>query len=87
LLARQLASTSGFFLQQEAELFALGTGGMVTTVIFVAATLFSVRQIRTWQQCNAVGQARSTMWVLGSTPLVIVPPLFLAIILPEQPAP
>ncbi len=86
-LARQLAAGSGFFAQQQAELSTLIAGLVLAIVVFAIAVWRVLRQVAAWQQAGAAVQANAALWALGTTALVIVIPILLAILLPQHPFP
>ena len=86
-LARQLASGSGFYSQQQAALSMVIVGLVLTVAVFAIAVWRVVRRVATWQQSGITQQANAALWSLGATALVIVIPLLLAILLPQHPFP
>ena len=86
-LARQLVASSGFFVQQQASLIVLIAGLVVALVVYIIAIVRTMRNITFWQRSGAVGQARAALLALGCTALVVLLPVVLAIVLPQNPAP
>jgi hypothetical protein len=86
-LARQLVASSGFFAQQQAAVIVMIAGLVVALVIFVVAIRSLLRLVKAWQQEDALGQARAALLALGVTALVVLLPVILAIVLPQNPAP
>jgi hypothetical protein len=86
-LARQLLASSGFFAQQQASVIVLIAGLIVALVIYIIAVVRTMRNITSWQRSGAIGQARAALFALGCTALVVLLPVVLAIVLPQNPAP
>ena len=86
-LARQLVASSGFFAQQQASLIVLIAGLVVALVVYIVAMIRTLRRVTAWQRGGAVGQARAALLALGFTALVVLLPVILAIVLPQNPAP
>jgi uncharacterized membrane protein len=86
-LARQLVASSGFFAQQQASVIVLVVGLVVALVVYIIASVRTLRSVISWQRGGAVGQARATLLALGFTTLVVLLPIVLAIVLPQSPAP
>src|SRR5579859_6629022 len=86
-LARQLAVGSGFFTQKQAALIILIAGLVLAIVVFALAVWRVLRRVAAWQQAGAAVQANAALWALGTTALVIVIPILLAILLPQHPFP
>jgi len=86
-LARQLVATSGFFAQQQTSLIVLIAGLVVALVVYILAIVGILRNITSWQQTGAFVQSRAALLALGFTALVVLLPVLLAIVLPQNPAP
>jgi hypothetical protein len=86
-LARQFVASFGFFAQQQAVLIVLIVGLVVALTVYSIAIVRMLRQVKTWQQGGALGQARAALLTLGFTALVVLLPVVLAIVLPQNPAP
>jgi uncharacterized membrane protein len=86
-LARQLVASSGFFAQQQASLIVLIAGLVVGLVVYIIAVVRTLRSITAWQRGGAVGQARAALLALGFTVLVVLLPVVLVLVLPQNPAP
>jgi len=86
-LARQLVASSGFFAQQQASVIVLIVGLVVALVVYIIAVVRTLRSVTTWQRSGAGGQARAALLALGCTALVVLFPVALAIVLPQNPAP
>jgi len=86
-LARQLLASSGFFAQQQTALIVLIAGLIVALVVFIIALVRALRKITSLQRNGAFGQARAALFALGCTALVVLLPVVLAIVLPQNPAP
>ena len=86
-VARQLVAASGFFAQQQAALMVLITGLVLAVGVYIVALVFTFRRVAAWKQGGAVVLVRAALWALGVTALLVVLPVLLAIVLPQQPAP
>jgi len=86
-LVRQLVASSGFFAQQQASVIVLIAGLVVALVVYVIAIVRTMRNITSWQLNGADGQARAALLALGCTALIVLLPVVLAIVLPQNPAP
>lgn len=86
-LARQLVASSGFFAQQQASVIVLIAGLVVALVVFIIAIVRTMKNISYWQRSGEDGQARAALLALGCTALVVLLPVVLAIVLPQNPAP
>jgi len=86
-LVRQLVASSGFFAQQQASMIVLIVGLIVALVVYIIAIVRTMRNITSWQRTGADGQARAALLALGCTALVVLLPVVLAIVLPQNPAP
>lgn len=86
-LARQWLASSGFFMQQQAAIIVLIAGFILAILAFTIAIWRVSEQIKDWQQDGVVKPARAALWVLGITALIVVLPILLAIMLPQNPAP
>ena len=86
-LARQLVASSGFFAQQQASVIVLIAGLVVALVVYIIAIVRTMRNISSWQRSGEDGQARAALLALGCTALVVLLPIVLAIVLPQNPAP
>ena len=86
-LARQLVASSGFFAQQQASVIVLIAGLVVALVVYVVAIVRALRWVKVWQRGDAGGQARATLLALGFSALVVLLPVMLAIVFPQNPAP
>ena len=74
-------------MQQQASLIVLIAGLVVALVVYIIAIVRTMRNITSWQRSGAVGQARAALLALGCTALVVLLPVVLAIVLPQNPAP
>ena len=86
-LARQLVASSGFFVQQQVSLIVLVGGLGVALVVYIIAIVRTLRNVTTWQRSGAGAQSRAALLALGCTALVVLLPVVLAIVLPQNPAP
>ena len=86
-LARQLVASSGFFAQQRASVIVLIAGLVVALVVYIIAIVRTLRSVTAWQRGGAGGQARAALLALGFTALVVLLPVVLASVLPQNPAP
>ena len=86
-LARQLVASSGFFAQQQTSVIVLIAGLILALVFYIIAIVRTMRNISSWQRSGAFNQARAALLALGCTALVVLLPVVLAIVLPQNPAP
>ena len=86
-LARQVVASSGFFAQQQVAVIVLIAGLVVALVVFILAIARMLTRVTAWQQRGALGQARAALLALGFSALVVLLPVVLAIVLPQNPAP
>ena len=86
-LIREVVATAGFFVQQQASLITLITGLILAIAVYVVSIWLTLRRVAAWQREGAADRARSTLWTLGVTALVVVLPVVVAIVLPQHPAP
>ncbi len=86
-LTRQLVASSGFFTQQQASVIVLIAGLLVALVVYIIAIVRALRKITSWQRSSMIYQARAALLALGFTALVVLLPVVLAIVLPQNPAP
>ena len=86
-LARQLVASSGFFVQQQASMIVLIVGLVVALMFYITAIVRIMRNITSWQRSGADDQARATLLALGFSALIVLLPVVLAIVLPQNPAP
>ena len=86
-LVRQLVASSGFFAQQQASIIVLIAGLVVALAVYIIAIVRTMRNISSWQRSGEDGQARAALLALGCTALVVLLPVVLTIVLPQNPAP
>ena len=86
-LARQLVASSGFFVQQQTSLIVLIAGLVVALVVYIVAIVRTLRNVTAWQRGGAGSQSRAALLALGFSALVVLLPVVLAILLPQNPAP
>src|SRR5205085_4800203 len=86
-LMHRLVAGSGFFAQQQAAVITLLVGLVLAIVVYGIAIFFTLRLVATWQQIGAAARARAALWALGITAFIVVLPVLLAIVLPQNPAP
>lgn len=86
-LARELTTSGGFYVQQQAAVITLIVGLVLAIVVFAIACWRVLHQVGLWQKAGVTIQATATLWTLGFTALVIISPILLAILLPQHPAP
>jgi len=79
--------SGGFFVQQEIAITALIVGLVVAIVVYIVAIQRTMKRVEAWQQEGATKTAHFALWSLGITALVVVLPIVLAIVLPQNPAP
>ncbi len=86
-IARDLTTSGGFYVQQEAALITLIVGLVLAIVVFAIACWRVMREVATWQKASVTIQANAALWALGASALVIVLPILLALLLPQHPFP
>ena len=86
-LIRQLFDPSGFFVVQQAALITLIAGLVIALVIFVVAIVLTLRRVAAWQQIGATKSSRAALWSLGITAFIVLLPVIVAFVLPQNPAP
>lgn len=86
-LTRQSIPASAFVAQQQADLRVLLIGSLIVLLAFALAVLFLLRRIARWQKQGLVHRARISLWLLVATAAIIVLPVVIAVLLPQQPAP
>lgn len=86
-LIRQFLDPSGFFVVQQAALITLIAGLVIALVIFVVAIVLTLQRVAAWQQIGATKSSRAALWSLGITAFIVLLPVLLAIVLPQNPAP
>ena len=86
-LARQLVASSGFFARQQASMIVLIVGLVVALMFYITAIVRIMRNITSWQRSGADDQARATLLALGFSALIVLLPVVLAIVLPQNAAP
>ncbi len=86
-LARQVFAASGFFVQQQAAVIVLIAGLVLAIAVFAVATWRVLRRVAAWQQDGTAMQANAALWTLGTSALIVVVPILLALLLPQYPAP
>jgi uncharacterized membrane protein len=86
-LMRQFFAPSGFFVEQQAVLITLIAGLIIALVLFVIAIVFTLRRVTAWQQIGVTKSANAALWALVITAFVVLLPVLLAIVLPQNPAP
>ena len=85
--ARQWVASSGFFRQQQVALIVLIAGFILAILAFAIVIWRVSEQIKDWQQDGLVKPGRAALWTLGITVLIVLLPVVLAIVLPQNPAP
>jgi hypothetical protein len=86
-LARQLFASSGFFAQQQVSLIVLVVGLCLALMVYIVALVRTLRKITSWRRSSLITQARAALIALGITALVVLLPVILALVLPQNPAP
>jgi hypothetical protein len=87
VIARELTTSGGFYVQQEAALITLIVGLVLAIVVFAIACWRVMREVAAWQKASVTVQANAALWALGASALVIVVPILLALLLPQHPFP
>ena len=86
-LLRQMVASSGFFVQQQAAIITLIAGLVLALAVYGVTIVLTLRRVATWQQAGSIARARAALWALGVTAFIVVLPVLLAIVLPQNPAP
>ncbi len=86
-LIRQLFAPSGFFVVQQAALITLIAGLIIALVIFVGAIVLTLRRVTNWQRQGAAKSSRAALWSLAISAVIVLLPVLLALLLPQNPAP
>jgi hypothetical protein len=86
-LVRQFFASSGFFSQQQAEVITLIVGLVIALVVFIVAIVLTLRREARWQPQGAARPSRAALWSLAITALIVLVPVLLALLLPQNPAP
>ena len=86
-LVRQIFAPSGFFVVQQAALITLITGLVIALVIYVVAIVLALRRVAAWQQIGAKKASNAALWSLAITAFIVLLPVILAAVIPQNPAP
>jgi hypothetical protein len=86
-LARQLTAGQGFYTQQWAAGIAIVLGLLGSAASYIVTCVRALRRVKLWQQAGQTAQASGALWGLVVVALVVLLPLLLAILIPQQPAP
>lgn len=87
VLVRQFFASSGFFAQQQAEVITLIVGLIIALVVYIVAIILTLRRVARWQTQGAARLSRVALWSLAITALIVLVPVLLALLLPQNPAP
>ena len=72
---------------QQAALITLIAGLVVAMVIFAIAIVLVLRRVGAWQQKGATKSSAAALWALGLTAFMVILPVIVAFVLPQNPAP
>ena len=87
ILARLVSVPAGFLVWRWI-VEGIWVGGLViAAVVFLYATFRVLRVANRWQRVRLQSQASGVFWALGISALLILLPLLIAVMLPQQPAP
>lgn len=86
-LSRPLTAAQGFFFQQQVAVILLGVGLLAAGALYLAGCIRVMRRVAGWQRSGETAQAVGALWALGVTMLIVLLPVIVAIVLPQQPAP
>jgi uncharacterized membrane protein len=86
-LVRQIFAPSGFFVVQQTALITLIAGLVIALVIYVVAIVLALRRVAAWQQIGAKKSSTAALWSLAITAFIVLLPVILAAVIPQNPAP
>jgi hypothetical protein len=86
-LVRPLSASGGFYAQRQATLITLAVGGALAAAGYVAAIVWAWRHITRWSRVGAQAPVQGALIALAVTALLVLLPLTLAFVAPQQPAP
>ena len=86
-LVRQIFAPPGFFVVQQAALITLITGLVIALVIYVVAIVLALRRVAAWQRIGAKKSSTAALWSLAITAFIVLLPVILAAVIPQNPAP
>ena len=86
-LARQLSAGQGFSTEQWASGIIIVLGLLGSAAAYIVSCVQALRRVKRWQQAGQTAQASGALWGLVVVALVVLLPLLLAILIPQQPAP
>ena len=72
---------------QQAALITLIAGLVVAMVIFAIAIVLVLRRVGAWQQKGERKSSAAALWALGITAFMVILPVIVAFVLPQNPAP
>lgn len=87
LLTQQYLAASPFPLQQQASLVIITTGLLIALVAYIATAWRLFRHMRNWYQKGMVTRVKVTLLMLFITALIVLLPLIIALLIPQNPAP
>jgi hypothetical protein len=86
-LARQLTAGQGFYTEQWASGIIIVLGLLGSAAAYIVSCMQALRRVKLWQQAGQTALANGALWGLVVVALVVLLPLLLAILIPQQPAP
>lgn len=86
-LARALTAGQGFYTEQWASGIIIVLGLLGSAATYTVSGVQSLRRVKGWQQAGQIARANGALWGLVVVALVVLVPLLLAILIPQQPAP
>lgn len=86
ILARLVSVPAGFLVWRWIIEGIWVAGLVIAAALFLYAALRVLRAAQGWQQARLQSQASGIFWALGISTLLVLLPLLMAVILPQQPA-
>lgn len=84
-VARVSVPPDAFLAQRQIDLSGIIAGLVLAFILYAVAALLIVR--RTLQPSQAWLRSRTIFWTLGTSALLMLAPIILAVLQPQQPAP
>jgi hypothetical protein len=85
--ARALSVGWGFPAEHFATALTLGVGLALGFTVYTIALVRVWRRMTAWRRVGEGRRAAGALWALAITALVVLLPVLLALIIPQQPAP
>jgi len=87
IISRLISAAGGFFFQQQVTLIVLVVGLLTAAVLYTIGCVSVLRKVGAWGQASDPTKRAGALWALAATALVVLLPVVLAVILPQNPAP